>query len=246
MRLHCFDSFATVNGHLELLKFLLRYVTPDCWKQLLSHNYKRVSEPRNLNVAADRLKHATASRSLLTLACMTAQSSIVRFLVDNGAEIHPQDSLLPMHAAIRAQCQACISILLEAGANVNISNFGTPTVAIAMWSPSLDVLKLIVNQGKCDQGDLHNDYYFSKALESRQVANCEFLIQTGKKCGANRLNLNFFFFEKHFELTVLGVGLIYFGRTTSHWFTWRLVEAMLEYLRQHSPKESHPTSKIPT
>ena len=113
----------------------------------------------------------------LYAACTTGQLSMVRLLLDHGADIEKTNSssATPFVAAVRANNISVIRSLLDAGADVNHAVDVTP-LSEAAEKCELEVVEELLSAGAIIGGPLTQENALARACRSRQHIVAELLL----------------------------------------------------------------------
>ena len=114
----------------------------------------------------------------LYAACATGQLSMVRLLLDHGADIEKTNSssATPFIAAVRANNKSVIRSLLDAGADVNHAVDVTP-LSEAAEKCELEIVEELLSAGAIIGGPFTKENALARACRSRQHIVAELLLE---------------------------------------------------------------------
>jgi ankyrin repeat protein len=114
----------------------------------------------------------------LNVACAEGHLSVVRLLLDRGADIEKttESSATPLMAAIRGNNLSAIRLLLDAGANVNHAVYVTP-LSEAAEGCKLEIVEELLSAGAIIGGPSTKRNALAEACTSRQHMVVELLLE---------------------------------------------------------------------
>eukprot|EP00824_Muranothrix_gubernata_P007022 TRINITY_DN19004_c0_g1_i1.p2 TRINITY_DN19004_c0_g1~~TRINITY_DN19004_c0_g1_i1.p2 ORF type:complete len:431 (-),score=110.29 TRINITY_DN19004_c0_g1_i1:158-1450(-) len=125
------------------------------------------------------------------VACMAGQNEAVAFLKEGGAnlDLTDKEGRVPLHAAVLEHQPETLRLVLSYQCNVNARAEGRAAAHLAALIGDVDVLKVLVEVGKCnlDDQDVEGLTPLHYAVASAHLDVVEFLV--GKGCDVNVVDI---------------------------------------------------------
>ena len=134
-------TFASDKGNLEIVKLLV--------ENRASINAEDGSEGNTvIGLPAPGEGTFLVCNTALTKAIEKGNLEIVKYLVENGADIKDNDSNTALTVASRNGNLEVVKYLVENGADINDKdNYGDTALMVASWNGNLEVVKYLVENG---------------------------------------------------------------------------------------------------
>lgn len=150
---------------------------------LFLDDYDKIYELINNEDLEALLLNNDANKTGLLLASWLGRSSIVKFLIDNGADVDTSDTngRTPLHLATYAGKYECVKILLDAGAQVNawdLTHSVTP-IHCAASRGHLSCLKILIQKGAEVNAGITNRSPLHYAVQSLAADCVRELLEAG-------------------------------------------------------------------
>ena len=123
--------FASLSGHLNVARLLLRY---------------------GAAIESMLISKSNETISALQGACVGGHLAVVEYLLDNGVDMHGRNttSVPPIHFAAEYNHPDIINLLLQKGVNLNArDSFGRTACHVAVMSSSMEATRRLIDAG-CD------------------------------------------------------------------------------------------------